>query len=111
MKTLLPVLLLSILTCVDAYSQAAPPGKTSLHVLSGKKGSETIASSGAKTPPKKTEPRVFYGGVLADLKGSNKSSKPTDLRYSPKPKQAGDNVYTDPQTGAAKGFVIFAIKF
>jgi hypothetical protein len=107
------VLLFAVATSISLNSRAqnAPAARPAMQAQSGKKGAEAIASPGTKTPSKPQEPRVFYGGVLVDLSSGNKSAKPADVRYPPKPKPARDNTYTDPQTGAIKGLVIFAIKF
>lgn len=111
MKSLVPLFILATSMNVTSFAQNAPTGKATLQVQSGKKGAEAMAKPEAKTQAKPQEPRVFYGGLLVDLANGKKSAKPTDIRYPPKPKPVRDNVYADPQTGAIKGFVIFAIKF
>lgn len=108
----LPFSLLAALSLnVTSLAQNAPAGRPAMQAQSGKKGAEAIASPATKTQSKPQEPRVFYGGLLVDLSNGSKSAKPTDVRYPARPKPVRDNTYTDPQTGAIKGFVIFAIKF
>ena len=111
MKLLFALSIFASLAVVGASAQQTSTGKASLQVQSGKKGSEKIAVPATKTPGKAEESRVSYGGALPDFAGRNKPAKTVDLRYPSKPKPAKDNVYTDPQTGAVKGFVLFAIKF
>ena len=111
MKTLISSLILTTLLSATSQAQNAPPGKASLQVQSGKKGAEKIAATGAKIPGKSEEPRVFYGGLLVDLANAKKDGNAVDLRSPVKPKPVRDNVYADPQSGAIKGLVVFAIKF
>ena len=111
MKTLISSLVLTTLMIATSQAQNAPPGKASLQVQSAKKGAEKIAAPGGKVSGKREEPRVFYGGLLVDLANGKKSGKAVDLRSPVKPKPVRDNVYADPQSGAIKGFVVFAIKF
>ena len=111
MKSLIPFLALAASISVTSVAQNASTGKSNLQAQTGRKGAEAIAGTGAKPQGKPQEPRVYYGGLLADLTITNKPTKPADVRYPVKPKPVRDNVYADPQTGTIKGFVIFAIQF
>lgn len=105
-------LLFVILAAIPmTLAQDASGSKASLQVQTGQKGADPIVTPQPKVPVKPTEPRVFYGGFLVDVTRGNKPTKPIDLRYPPRVRPVKDNVFTDPQTGAPKGFVFFAIKF
>jgi hypothetical protein len=55
--------------------------------------------------------QVTYSGFLVDLTRAERPFKMLDLRTPAAGASDTANLYTDPQTGRPRGFVLFAIKF
>ena len=108
-----PILLSAALAfgLVPAYAQNAASVKTNLDAQKSAKGAERMTLSPPKAVTRFVGGEVSYGGFLVDLAKANQPVKVLDARNPDKVKAGTDNIYTDPQTGKPRGFVLFAIKF
>lgn len=96
-----------------ALGQETPPAKSNVEVKTDQKQpSQATVTAPPKLPPpppKFDGSRVKFGGFFVDLAKAEKPLKALDLRTPVKPYD--DNLYTDPQSGKVRGFVLFSIKF
>ena len=109
----LALLLTGSMFSLGAFAQQTAPPKSNVDVKTDQKQSAqaTVTTPPALHPPptKFGGARVTYGGFFVDLAKTEKPLKALDLRAPIKPYD--DNLYTDPQSGKVRGFVLFSIKF
>jgi hypothetical protein len=116
MKTFSFLLTLLLFASAQNYGQDTQASKAQLEVQTGKsekKGAELMTTTVPlpKVSGKAEESRVTYGGLLVDLAKAEKPVNVVSLRTPANPNKDSENLSTDPQTGKARGFVLFSIKF
>jgi hypothetical protein len=117
MKTLILALFATVVLSQSYGQDAKPEQKPNLQAdtqadLDAQKRRQV--EKPAITPPSvpgKTAKPVSYGGFLVDLAKSDQPIKMLDIRTPVNGTNQPANLYTDPQTGKPRGFVLFAIKF
>lgn len=120
MKALIPICIACVLVSVNSgFGQEATKPATGAELKTTqpadveaqrKQQTEKPALVPPAPAPKRTVAPVTYGGFLADVARSKQRAKMLSLR-APIATNEVSNVYTDPENGTPRGFVLLSVKF
>lgn len=117
MKTgsfLLAALVFSVvsISAQDDTERINPDARNTMQFRSARKGAELLSATPARPPTRLQEPIIRYEGFVVEwLRAPSPKRAMLDLRQPIRHDEESPNLFRDPATGRARGFVLFAIRF